>query len=242
MVTALSLSQSGTACSPTILIVGVLSMTECAPAVNSVALLSVGEPLRNTTFDGLPAKAVDQALALQLTDLGVVEGDVGVSGSAQGQPVVVDGLHPLAGRLLLDRGTAVGVEVDDRQYGHPVGDHAVGDGGHVVGRALGVLNRVRHACGLERRLERGPVLGLPPHRRLGVGQDHADLARLRLAAATTAAAAAARGEAQTRPPTARPARRTPGYPVASWRSLPSFDLLFETTYNVTHVTSRPCGR
>src|SRR5690349_18089785 len=56
MVTALSLSQSGTACSPTILTVGTLSTTECAPPVNSVALLSVGDPLRNNTFDCLPAR------------------------------------------------------------------------------------------------------------------------------------------------------------------------------------------
>jgi hypothetical protein len=150
----------------------------------------------------LACQAVDQTLTLELADGVVVERDVDVGRSAEGESVVVDGLDALAGRLLLDRGAAVGVEVHDGQHGDTVGDHAVGDRRHAVRRPLGVLNGVRHACGLEGLLECGPVLGLPADRRLGVGQDHADLAfSLGVTAAgvsfvSAAAATAAAGQGQ----------------------------------------------
>ena len=43
----------------------------------------------------LVGQALDQALALQLADLDVVEGDVVVGAAAQGEPVVVDGRDAL---------------------------------------------------------------------------------------------------------------------------------------------------
>src|SRR5882757_9024129 len=186
----------------------------------------------------LPAKAVDQALALELTDFGVVERDLNVAPTTESQSVVVDGLDPLAGRLLLNGGAAVGVEVHDREHGHAVGDHSVGDGGHGVGRTLGVLDRVRDAGRLEGRLERRSVLGLPSDRRFGVGQDHPDLALgLASAIATAAIAAATPGQGDRRSDEHGEHQRSRS--LHGDRSQPS-DLLFGTTYSVTHITSRKC--
>ena len=142
-------------------------------------------------FAGLVTEARLQALALQLADLRVVEGDVVVRRAAEREPVVVDGLHALLLGLLLDGRTRGRVQVDDRQDGDAAGDHLLGDGLHLLRVVLRVLDVVVDAGLLEGRLELRPVLGLPARRGRGVREDHADLALDGGAAAAARAAAAA---------------------------------------------------
>src|SRR3954452_12132681 len=138
---------------------------------------------------GLVPQALLEALALQLADLGVVVGHVVVRRAAQGEAVVVEGLHPLLLGLLLDGRTRGVVQVDDRQDGDPVGDHLLRDRLHLLRIAAGILDVVLHTGGLERGLELRPVLALPAGGRRRVGKDHPDLSG-GLATAATAARAA----------------------------------------------------
>ena len=108
------------------------------------------------------AETLGQALALQLADLGVVERHVVIRAAAEGEPVVVNGLDALSGGLLLDRRTGLVVQVDDRQHGDAIGDHLIGDGGHLGLVTVGVLDVELDAGLLESGFQVGSVLGLPP--------------------------------------------------------------------------------
>ena len=127
----------------------------------------------------LPAlRHFDEALALELADLDVVERHVVVRAAAEREPVVVDDATPASlalsmhalpesgSRLVAMRTLTPSVIICRRAAVR-------------VGRALGVLDVRLDARGLERGLEVRAVLRLPAHRRLRVGQDHADLARPR---------------------------------------------------------------
>jgi hypothetical protein len=133
-------------------------------------------------------EALGQALALEGADGHVVERHVVLGAAVEGQPVVVDGGHAL-GLGLVEHGLAgARVQVDDHQHVGPAGDHLVGDGLELGLVALGVLDVVVDPGGLEGRLEERLVGRLPAGRRLGVGQDDADLGRLAAAAGRGAAA------------------------------------------------------
>src|SRR3712207_3852977 len=80
----------------------------------------IRRPPRAALFPSTPL--FRSALALESTDLDVVEGHVGLSRTAEREPVVVDGLHPFGVRLLLDLRPGGRVEVDDRQDGGALGE------------------------------------------------------------------------------------------------------------------------
>jgi hypothetical protein len=77
-------------------------------------LLSSGEPLKNSDALRRSAEALLQPLTLQPANLHVVERHVVPGGAAQGEPVVVDGLHALLVRLALDLRARGRVEVNDQ--------------------------------------------------------------------------------------------------------------------------------
>ena len=180
------------------------SSTVCAPSAKSVALLSVGEPLRSMMFAVLVAEAVGQALALQLADLGVVERDVVVGRAAEGEPVVVDGRDAL-------RAAFSSMAAPDSESRLTIASTLTPSAimpsaivRHLLRVALGVLDVVLDTRLLEGRLERRPVGALPAHRGLGVGEDHADLAGaarsvVRPRVAATVGVVTTRGEGQGRP-------------------------------------------
>ena len=84
--------------------------------------------------------ALDDPLTLGGAHGDVVERDIGISSTTEGQAVVVDVLHTGRSSLLLDRRTRVTVEVHDRQHLDTIGDHLIGDRGHVVDVTLGILD------------------------------------------------------------------------------------------------------
>ena len=109
-------------------------------------------------------EALGQTLAHQLADLHVVERHVVRRAAAEGEPVVVDARDAGVGRLLQAGGTRLGVEVDDHQDLDALVDHAVADACRTWRR-----RRRRSGCRLdagvvERRLQAGPVVGLPARR------------------------------------------------------------------------------
>ena len=133
----------------------------------------------------LVAEAVDEALALELADLLVVERDVVVGVAVERQAVVVDDLDALALGVGRDRRAGAGVEVDQQQHLRAVGDRLLG---LLLLRglvALGVLDLDVDAGVVERLLQERPVDRLPADGRLRVRQQDRDLA---LVAAATAAA------------------------------------------------------
>ena len=99
-------------------------------------------------------------------------------------------LTPAAAAFSLDRGARLGVEVDDGEHAHAVGDHLIGDGGHVVLVAFGVLDVALDAGVGAGRLDQRTVERFPADRRGGPGRTNPAFAPLPPAGAPVPAGAA----------------------------------------------------
>src|SRR5450755_1269438 len=119
--------------------------------------------------------AVDEALALKLANLDVVERHVVGRAATEGEAVVVDRLDAGCGGRGLNLGTRRAVEVDDDEDLHALLDHALTDRDELGFVTERVLDVDLDASCVECLLEVRRVLLFPARRRLGVGKDDADL-------------------------------------------------------------------
>src|SRR4051794_19556540 len=127
--------------------------------------------------DALCLRALDEALALELADLDVVEGHVVRRRPAKGEAVVVDDLHAVSDRVLLDRRAGAGVEVDEQDDLRTVRDGLLRLRLLRGSLALGIDDAVRQPGLLEGLREERPVSRLPASGRLGVGKTPRALTR-----------------------------------------------------------------
>ncbi len=113
---------------------------------------------------GVATEALDQAFTLGCTHSDVVERHVHVGRATKCEAVVVDVLDTGCSSLLLDGRTRLRVEVDNCQHTNAVGDHLIGDRGHVVLVAFGVLDQTLDTCGITGGLNQRTVECFPPSR------------------------------------------------------------------------------
>src|SRR3954447_16580087 len=182
----------------------VRALRELAGAVERIehAVVAVGEQRRVVVRrravelgDGglaRAAKALDEALALELADRLVVERDVVVGAAAQRQAVVVDDLRATGVGGVDDGRARTRIEVDEQDDLRAVGQRLVGLAALGGGIALRIDDGVGNTGGLEGLVEIAPVLGLPADRGLRVGQQDGDLVGLGSTGRAAAAAAGAR--------------------------------------------------
>ena len=99
-------------------------MTLCAPCLNSLALLSVGAPLIITiaALGAVVVELLDEALALELADLLVVERDVVVDVGVRDQAVVADHRNLRLLRAGHDRAGRRGVHRVEHEHLRALGD------------------------------------------------------------------------------------------------------------------------
>ncbi len=110
---------------------------------------------------GVTIKACDQAFTLSGSYCDIVEGNVDISKAAESEAVIVDVLDTGCGSLFLDGCSGSGVKVDDGEHTDAVGDHLIGDGGHIVLVAFSVLDDALDAGFITSGLNEWPIEGFP---------------------------------------------------------------------------------